>query len=311
MRFLVILNRDGGTLKTTDLDALSAEAETILSAGGHQVAVEIVAGKDVEKALGRAAERDDVDVVIAGGGDGTVSTAAGLLAGSAKALAILPAGTMNLFARSLGVPLALGDALAAFASGRVVSVDIARANGRPFVHQFSIGLHAKMVHVRERYEYRSRIGKMWASTKAGWAAALHPPSMKVTLDVDGRTIDVTTAGVSISNNLFGEGHLPYADKPDGGTLGIYVASAVTRLDVLKVLIATLIGRWRSSDQMALYEGRRVSVTVRSKLRRWACVMDGEICQLQTTTLVEVDPGTLRVLVPADAPMFEDAPSAQT
>ena len=108
------------------------------------------------------------DVVLAGGGDGTVSAAAAALMGKKKALAILPAGTMNLFARGLGIPLSLDAAVEAFADGEVRPVDMASANGRPFVHQFSIGMHAKMVGVRDKMEFGSRLGKMRASAGPRW-----------------------------------------------------------------------------------------------------------------------------------------------
>ena len=90
------------------------------------------------------------------------------LMGKKKALAILPAGTMNLFARSLGIPLTLDAAVQSFADGKVQAVDIATANGQPFVHQFSIGMHAKLVHLREKMDFGSRLGKIRASARAAY-----------------------------------------------------------------------------------------------------------------------------------------------
>ena len=101
--------------------------------------------------------------MLAGGGDGTISAAAARLMNSKKALAILPAGTMNLFARGLGIPQTLDAALESFADGEVIAVDMASANGRPFVHQFSIGMHARMVQLRQKMAFGSRLGKMRAS----------------------------------------------------------------------------------------------------------------------------------------------------
>ncbi|RVD24620.1 diacylglycerol kinase family lipid kinase, partial [Mesorhizobium sp. M4A.F.Ca.ET.020.02.1.1] len=143
MRFAAVLNRDGGTLRTTDLSGFCDRLRQTLEAAGHSVDVDVVAGEDIAAALQKAARRRDVDVVLAGGGDGTISAAAGLLMNRKTALAILPAGTMNLFARGLGVPQTLDAALKSFADGEVIAVDMASANGRPFIHQFSIGLHAK------------------------------------------------------------------------------------------------------------------------------------------------------------------------
>ena len=87
-------------------------------------------------------------LVLAGGGDGTVSAAAAQLMDTEKALAILPAGTMNLFARGLGIPLTLDAALRAFADGEVQNGRYCERQWPAFVHQFSIGMHAKMVQLR-------------------------------------------------------------------------------------------------------------------------------------------------------------------
>jgi len=169
MRFAAVLNQDGGTLRTIDMDAFADRLRQTLEAAGHSVEIDIVAGRDIATALERAIARRNVDVVLAGGGDGTISTAASLLMNKKKALAILPAGTMNLFARGLGIPQTLEGALQSFANGEVIAVDMASANGRPFVHQFSVGMHARMVQLRETMDFGSRLGKIQASVRAAWA----------------------------------------------------------------------------------------------------------------------------------------------
>ena len=70
---------------------------------------------------------------------------------------------MNLFARALGVPLELDQAVRALALASPRAVDIGTMNGRPFVHQYSVGLQAKVVKNRKVYEYSSKLGKIWAS----------------------------------------------------------------------------------------------------------------------------------------------------
>ncbi|RXX19750.1 diacylglycerol/lipid kinase family protein, partial [Streptococcus oralis] len=133
---------------------------------GHEVEVETIDGDGIGAAIGSAAARTDLDVLLVGGGDGTVSTAAAALMNKPIALGILPAGTMNLFARTLQIPIELEDAVSALAGGDITAVDIATVNGEPFVHQFSVGLHARMVRNRERLDYGSKFGKMWATTRA-------------------------------------------------------------------------------------------------------------------------------------------------
>ena len=191
--------------------------------------------QDIEAALAKAAA-SHADVLLAGGGDGTASAAAGMLMGKKKALAILPAGTMNLVARGLGIPLSLDGAVQAFAEGEVMPIDVASANGHPFIHQFSIGMHAKMVDLRDKMTFGSRLGKMRASMRASLATLLDPPSLKVLLKVGDAEIMTRATAISITNNLFGEGHLPYADQPDGGVLGVYVTVARERGQLLRFFL---------------------------------------------------------------------------
>ena len=192
MRIIGVFNRDGGTFKTTDMDAFAAKAEEIYSGAGHELETRVVEGKSLIAELERAANA--ADVLLAGGGDGTISAAAAVAYERKIPLAVLPAGTMNLFARSLSIPLKLEDALAALATGEVKQVDIATANGRPFIHQFSAGIHAKMVKLRQSLPYRSRVGKMMASTRAAFGAILNPPIISIDVLARGRLERRSIAG---------------------------------------------------------------------------------------------------------------------
>jgi len=301
LKFVAVLNRDGGTLRTADLDALCARMRQVLGEAGHSLAIDAVGGNEVGAHLEKAASKRGVDVVLAGGGDGTISAAAARLMNRKKALAVLPAGTMNLFARGLGIPQDLDAAVAAFAGGRIVDVDMASANGRPFVHQFSIGLHAKMVHLREKMEFGSRSGKIRASLRAGWMTLRNPPRMTVDLAVGEARVRVRTTGIGITNNLFGEGHLPYADKPDGGVLGIYVASPSRPGEMLRFFYDTLRGRWRDSQHVEVLQGGTAVIGLHAAARRFPAVIDGELVQLDPVTRFEIHRGALKVLVPDATP----------
>ncbi|RWA67201.1 diacylglycerol kinase family protein [Mesorhizobium sp.] len=298
MRFAAVLNQDGGTFRTADIFAFADRLRQTLEAAGHSVQIDIVAGREISAALETAIAKPDIDVVIAGGGDGTISTAASLLMNKKKALAILPAGTMNLFARGLGIPQALDAALNSFATGEVMAVDMASANGQPFVHQFSIGMHARMVQLRENMDFGSRLGKMQASVRAAWATIKNPRTLKVTLSIGNAEIVTRTTGISISNNLFGEGHLPYADNPAGGLLGIYVSVARKRHHLAKLLLDMLRGRWRDSEHIEIHQADKAILKIHSPMKKFSAVMDGELVRLERETVVEIHPGALNVLVPA-------------
>ena len=105
MHVIGVFNRDGGTFKTTDMDAFADRAREIFAAHGHELDVRVVDGKSLIAELERAAGA--TETLIAGGGDGTISAAAGVAYKYGIVLGVVPAGTMNLFARSLGLPLML------------------------------------------------------------------------------------------------------------------------------------------------------------------------------------------------------------
>jgi len=300
MRFVAVLNRDGGTLRTTDLDAFSKRIETVLGEAGHEVKMHIVRGDEIVGALEKAARQRGVDVVMAGGGDGTISAAAAKLMGTKKALAVLPAGTMNLFARSIGIPLDLDGAVAAFANAKVRPVDMAMANGRPFVHQFSIGMHAKMVRLREKMDFGSRLGKMRASAKATFYTLKNPPSINAKLRIGEAETKVKTTGIGVTNNLFGEGHLPYADHPDGGILGIYVTAASERHELVRFFFNMARGRWHTNPHVDIYQATTMKITLPARAARLKCVIDGELAKLERETTIEIRPKSLRVLAPLDS-----------
>ncbi|MBN9038793.1 MAG: diacylglycerol kinase family lipid kinase [Rhizobiales bacterium] len=299
MRFQGVLNRGGGTLRTMDVEAFADAARRTLEAAGHQARFRLVEGDAVADALAEAAQAPDIDVVMAGGGDGTISSAAAALMGSGKALAILPAGTMNLFARGLGIPLDLEAAVAAFAAGKARAVDIATANGRPFVHQFSVGMHSELIRRREEMNYSSRPGKIRASMVAAVATVVQPPRIRFRLELPSAEIATVASSLSVSNNVFGDGPLPVAARPDGGELGVYIARAHRGGEILRILLSIATGRWKQDSAIEMHTAPRVVLRVDRAARGFQCAMDGELLPLEASTEIVIHPRALNVLLPAE------------
>jgi len=297
MRFLGVLNRGGGTLRTMDAQAFAEAARRSLEAAGHTAEFRLVEGDGIADALARVAAAPDVDVVLAGGGDGTVSAAAGALMETGKALAVLPAGTMNLFARGLGIPLDLEDAVAALATGTVRAVDIATVNGRPFIHQFSVGLHSELIQRREAMSYSSRPGKIRASVMAAIATVVKPPRIRFRLELPSAEIAAVASSLSVSNNIFGDGPLPVAARPDGGELGIYIARAHRGGEIVRILLSIATGRWKRNAAIEMHAAPRVVLRVDRAARGFECAVDGELRPLEPVTEIAIRPGALNVLVP--------------
>lgn len=298
MHVLAVLNRNGGTLRTLDTNALAEEIRDIFETAGHSIEVRLCSGKNIVSMMEEAASDENADVLLAGGGDGTISLAAGLLAHSEKALAILPAGTMNLFARSLGIPQDLQAAMQALAQGSIRRVDIAEADGTFYVHQLSIGMHPQLIRLRERMEFRSRVGKIFASVRAAIATMVRPPKLELELELPETKMLATTSNLAVTNNLYGEGQrLPFTDRPDGGQLGIYITHARTRAEMLLFFLNMGIGRWRKNEQVEIHQASEVMVRVRSGTQRFKCAIDGELRPLPRETRIVLHPKALRVLAP--------------
>ena len=107
-----------------------------------------------------------------------------------------------------------------------------------------------------------------------------------------------TTGIGITNNLFGEGHLPYADDPAGGVLGIYVTVARQRHELLRFFWKMARGRWRDNEQVEIHQAESVTLKILSSSTKYRCVVDGELEKLHPETTFEIHPKALKVLVPA-------------
>lgn len=296
MRIIAVLNRNGGTLRTMDLAAFSANAVSIFARHGHELQCRIVSGSEVDRALRKAATSEGVDAVMAGGGDGTISTAAGIAYETGMPLAVLPLGTMNLFARALKVPLALDEALEAVAGGDIGTVDIATANDRPFVHQFGVGIHARLVRIRENLNYGSRHGKMLASLRAIAAAAINPPQFDAEFHTGADVETRRVSGIAVSNNPLGEGQI-HAGQLDRGVLGVYTAAPLSTSALLKLVVDVFLGTWRASPAVTEMEVDDVTLHFPKRKRGAHAVVDGELIKLDRSVTLKIHPGGLKVVLP--------------
>ncbi|MAY62227.1 MAG: diacylglycerol kinase, partial [Rhizobiales bacterium] len=215
-----------------------------------------------------------------------------------KPLAILPAGTMNLYARALKIPLDLDVAVSALAAGDLGKSDIGRANGRPFLHQFSIGFHSRMVAERNSYNFASKLGKIRASIVAAIDTIRRPPSFPIEMNIDGREVSERISSLAVSNNPYGEGHLPYADAVTSGKLGIYYARPSTAAANARMLADLTIGNVQNNPDIVQESGTRVRLSFPQKRKSAKAVIDGELVDLDPSVDIEILPGALKVILPA-------------
>lgn len=298
MRTLIVFNRDASTLKTADQEGLRDLAQSLFA----DARIEMMAGDAMPDRIRDAVSGGAVDRLLVAGGDGTVSFAAGQLAGTAMTLGIIPGGNMNLFARSLGLPLEPEAALHALASGEPAAVDIAYANDRPFIHEFSLGLHPQLIEERDKARFGSRLGKIVGTFRAGLRAISRPARVRVWIDDDDDAVrngagPVATAGLAVTNNPLGAGHLPYADRLDAGCLGVYIVRSDRPGDLVALAAGLHTGRWQQLD--FIEQRCATQLTVRRR-RSMKAALDGELVKFGRRVRLRVEPGGLTVLRPKES-----------
>lgn len=299
MRAVAVLNRDGGTFKTTDMQAYCGALQDAFAAEGRDLDCRPTRGENIVGALEEAAADDRCDVLIAGGGDGTVSAATAIAWKSGKTLGILPAGTMNMFARALGLPLDLVEAAGALARAEESACDIATANGRPFVHQFSVGMQPRIIRDRNNFEYYSRFGKMLAGLRATLATFHRPPSFPAAITFGEQSTNGRYSLIIVSNNIYGEGHLPYADDLTGGVLGLGLAEPLKSHQNLQLIADFLVGNWRQNPDFDMHPADEVTLVFPKLKRNARATVDGELVPLEREVTLKIHPGALKVLKPLD------------
>lgn len=280
----------GGT--TSDPTADIAAAFTDLGATAHIVTLQ--PGDDVE-ALARGAALTS-DVVVAAGGDGTVNTVAGALQGTQAALGVLPAGTLNHFARDLKLPAELADAVGTIVTGRTAQVDAAEVNGHLFVNNSSIGVYPNAVAIREQLR-EAGYHKWTAMAIAVWRVFRTYRGLHVRLTVNGRKISTRTPFVFIGNNEYTiEGrNVGAREHLTGGQLYVYLAPRIHTRQLPRFVLRSLFGY---SDVDGAFEIiPTTELTIKSAtVRRLMVSLDGETIPLELPLHYHARPGALRVIV---------------
>jgi diacylglycerol kinase family enzyme len=252
--------------------------------------------EDPGEGQARAAAEAGVDLVLACGGDGTVTASATGLAATGIPLAVIPLGTGNLLARNLGLPIDLGDALTAALTGGNRQLDVGVANGSLFLTMAGLGLDAKMLDSASE-PVKKRFG--WGAYVAAALRHLRDRPMRVRLATDsGPPVRRRASGVIVGNVGALQGGLPLLPdaEPDDGRLDVVVLNARGWGSWLAVAAHVLLRRSDATDQVM----RWTFVELRIDLDRahlWE--LDGEVMGRTRQLVVTIRPGTLLVRVPAD------------
>ena len=238
-------------------------------------------------------------IVVAGGGDGTINAVASVIADSGVPFGVLPLGTLNHFAKDIGIPLALDEAIATIATGVRRTVDVGEVNDRIFLNNSSLGLYPDIVRDREKQQSRLGRSKWLAALWATIGALRRYPflSVRLTMD-DGSDHARRTPFVFIGNNAYTmQGFSVGArESLSDGKLSLYVAQRPGRLSLLRLGWSALCGRLAQERDFDVLSTKNLEIETRHKRIRVAT--DGEVTVMQTPLRYRIRPGALCVIVPS-------------
>jgi diacylglycerol kinase (ATP) len=252
---------------------------------------------DVET-LARSAIEAGTDMILASGGDGTVSAAAAAVIGTGIPLGVIPRGTANAFSVALGIPRALQAACQTIVAGITRTVDAARCNGSPMILLAGIGFEAETVE-RANRDLKNRIGAL-AYLLAGVQQFSQQEQFQTHIEVDGKVSEFQAGAITIANvapptSVLAQGFGQVIT--DDGLLDVTIGTANTRLQAIDAMLnlfgAALIKSAPNREDIICLRTQRLTVTTDPPQK---VVVDGEIIG---TTPIEVEciPGGLVVFAP--------------
>ena len=267
-----------------------------LLAHGITSEVGIKTSGKVARGLAKAAVKHGDELVIVAAGDGTIEDVVGELAGGATALGIIPIGTMNNIARSLGVPLDLEDACALLGAGITRHIDVGRVitsdkpSGAYFLESAGVGLSALAAPIGQDEEK----GRWALLVKAiGKFLTFAGAEVQVSCD-DGELLEAHTQVVTVSNApLFGKNMLIGPDaKMDDHLLDVALYDGMSKLDLERYFMGIADGTRVDDPRVSFRRVRRIRVSADAPLKANA---DLEVLAEQQSWEIESVPGALAVV----------------
>jgi diacylglycerol kinase family enzyme len=293
---VVLLNSRAGRQDPAVEQALAAAFE----AAGCDAAIQMTDGARIAADCSNALN-DGARVIVAGGGDGTVSSVAAALVGRDAALGVVPLGTLNHFAKDLGLPVDVEGAARVIAARQTTCVDVGEVNGRSFINNSSIGLYARLVAERKKRERFGRSKWIDHGVAAVQVWSRYYRRLHVTLRGQGVDRRVRTPFVFIGNNEYQLSGVELGGRRrlNGGCLQICMAPGMTRGGVVRMIVAAVFGRIHTIHGFESFT--TTEFTLDAGHRRIEVALDGEVLIMANPLEYRIRSGVLRVIVPAILP----------
>ena len=267
-------------------------AEALLEAAGLRVRRgDTHAREDVSRRIVELAH--EIDLVVVGGGDGTINAAAPGIVATRLPLGILPLGTANDLARTMGVPLDLEGAVGVVAGGRTRTIDLGEVNGHPYFNVASLGFGVDLTHALTS-DAKRRWGPLGYAV-AGLRVLRRLQPFHVEIEMGGARTRSRTVHLAVGNGRHYGGGMTVSEDAaiDDGRLDVYSLEVTSVLKLLMLLPALRSGRTQDWTEIRTLAGQEIRVSTR---RHRSVNADGEIVT-RTPATFKVLTGAATLFVP--------------
>ncbi|UBQ36844.1 diacylglycerol kinase [Acinetobacter johnsonii] len=246
----------------------------------------------------RHRQAENVGVVVAAGGDGTLNAVASKLMGTDIPMGILPLGTFNYVARVLNIPLDLLDAAKTISEGQPRSVHVAQLNQHIYLNNASLGLYPLFIQKREQFNKHFGRFPLHAYTSALDVLIRDRKELKLEVEVDGQRYPVKTPLIFFGNNQLqlAEMKLRIAEAAEAGKVAGVVVAKSDKRTLFKTLWQLIKGNLDQASDV--YSFAADEVIVHSKRNKLTVAVDGEIVTMTPPLKITVRKHALNVMVPA-------------
>lgn len=289
----IILNAAAGTQET---EPLLQQIKEICREFSMDVTFFLVhSGADIQQVTKKVLG-EEYAVIVAAGGDGTISAVAKELTDKPVILGIIPLGTRNHFAKDVRIPLNLKEAISVLSHGEVMTIDTASVNDQFFINNSSIGLYPKIVKHRDIFQkegFYKWIALIWAFL----LVVSKNSFLRLHIVSSGKGIKYKTPIFFIGNNRYAmQGYeLGSRESLTRGKLFFSLMCRTSRFKLLKIIAQAILGFSPKCDDFDIWESQEAIVYSEKKFLQVA--LDGEIVPLQTPLHYSIHPRSLHVIVP--------------
>jgi len=282
--------------KSTHLQPALAHIARVSGEVGVEMQVFVTKHGDDIASFAARAVAEKRGLIVAGGGDGTINAVAGQLVSTETTFGVLPMGTLNHFAKDVGVPVNLEAAVRNLFIGRAIKVDVGEVNGRIFVNNSGIGFYPHFVRQREEQERHGHIKRI-AFMLALRSVVRRYFRLRMRARMGrAQALEQVTPFLFVGNNRYRTSGLGMGTRPalDSGRLWVCMSSSPGGRHVIRTTLKTLLRR-ESDEDLNAFEAEELSVepgTVRVNVST-----DGEVSVMNAPLHFRIRPRALAVIVP--------------